>query len=113
MNDELLRAAGDEPERGTELLGAIEHLLYGMCSLVAKQLSPRRPTKLSRDDLLVLVKDAETARIMAAEGAEYHEAYQKAHDRFDEDPALGVRRAEGYVEAWKRRADDRYRRRHR
>lgn len=107
MTDDLLRALEDEPEHETDVLGAVEDHLRGICHLVANS-SSRRSTKLSRDDLLLLLKDAETVRIMAAKGIEYPQAYQEAHDRYDEDPALGVRRAREYAEAWSRRSDERY-----
>lgn len=107
MDDQMLRPIEDEPERGTDLLGAIEGNLRTLCGLAAES-SSWRLTKLSRGNLLLLVHDTEALRLMVAEGLEHHEAYRQACERFSDDPTEGVRRAQEYVEAWSRRADERY-----
>lgn len=109
MNDEpLLRALEDEPERGTDLLGAVEAHLRDLCALLAESPVDGDTVQIPRSNLLLRVIDAETIRLMIAEGMEYDEAYSETCDRFH-GPDQGVGRAEGYLEAFDRRAEQRRR----
>lgn len=107
MIERPLRAVADEPERGTDLLGAIEYHLRDLCDLLGES-SLEDDTRPSRADLQVLVIGAEAIRLTVAHDLPYHDAYAEACDRFD-DPDRGVARAEEYLRAFARRAGERRR----
>ena len=68
---------------------------------LAADSSSWRPTKLTRNQLLLLVTDMEVLRIMASTGAPEHVAREEACLRYDAPEAMD--RVREYVAAWRTR----------
>ena len=103
MNAETLRPNGDMTDRNRALLSAIEDHMYHLSKLTADS-SSWRPTKLTRNQLLLLVTEMEVLRIMASTGAPEHVAREEACLRFDSPEAMVQVRE--YVAEWDRRAEE-------